>query len=730
MYKKLTAYILFTLLLCHAGTTVLAQANVLPPNQPEQDACNAISICGNKFYIPFSYQGNGRVKDIMATPCYGAPDGAEVNSMWVRLKVVTSGTLVFKIVPVEPADDYDFAMFNITGTGCSSLSSANTVRCNFNGNITGSNPGGIVGLDMTSDVTSVFAGSYGQSFCKYIDAVAGETYLLMINNYGNDNDPGPSEGFTLDFTGSTASYSQTPPPAFASINAPVCYDANSITLQLTHPVLCDSIATDGSGFTLSPSVPIIKAAGVNCYGFGGYAHEITITLARPPGPGKYTLNAKRDVNGNTLVDICNNPMQLPASIAFTIAPPIKAVDNESICYSDLPYFWNGIKISQAGNNAASFTTITTAGQCDSTVILNLTVSPAPVATTIVKTICAGAPFKLPWNDSAVNTAGIYTHTYNNLAGCDSLESTITISIDNPSKNTQGLICRDSSKLLAIGPGFSKYVWNNGMTAPFIIINQPGVYTVQANDSLGCTASDTLTILTDTTSVGLAKNVLLCQGTTIVIDAGGGFAGYVWSNGSRKQSISVNSPGSYLVTAIDANNCPVAGTATVIAAPLPAGFLPSAIITKCMYNTVTLQPAGNFNAYLWSTGATTPAINVSLAGTYTLQVTDVNGCLGISSENVVDSACARFLYMPAAFSPNGDAHNDVFKPVYEGLVDQYSFLIYNRWGHKIFESNNPANGWDGTVNGKRETTGVYVWICRYRWPGQQQVSQKGTVVLMR
>ncbi len=71
-----------------------------------------------------------------------------------------------------------------------------------------------------------------------------------------------------------------------------------------------------------------------------------------------------------------------------------------------------------------------------------------------------------------------------------------------------------------------------------------------------------------------------------------------------------------------------------------------------------------------------------------------------------------MYLPNAFTPNGDETNDVFKPVIFD-VTEYEFLIFNRWGQVIFETNNTSEGWDGKINGKLAPDNVYLWKVKYR-----------------
>src|SRR5687768_11123601 len=104
------------------------QAQLLPPNQPEQNACNALQLCGNTFFTPYSYQGEGTVTDLTTTPCFSP----ESNSVWLRLVVSAPGTIVFSITPVVTADDYDFAIANITNGDCNNIAQTQVIRCNFN----------------------------------------------------------------------------------------------------------------------------------------------------------------------------------------------------------------------------------------------------------------------------------------------------------------------------------------------------------------------------------------------------------------------------------------------------------------------------------------------------------------------------------------------------------------------------------------------------------------------
>lgn len=453
--------------------------HVLPPNQPEQDACHALTVC-SKFFTPYSYQGMGKVEDLPSTPC---GEAGEQNAVWIKVSIASAGILVFSIIPVDSTDDYDFAVLDITAGSCESLNPTEVLRCNFNGNLPGSNPMGTVGLNASSTVTAVDPGTFGNSFCQAINALPGQVYLIMINNPGLNSPNGAGRGFTIDFSGATAIFENpNPPPSFDSV-VTTCSDS-SVTIQLKTPVLCNSIAADGSDFTITPYVPIAGASGINCIGSAGYTSQIVIKFGNHIPNGNYTINAQAGTNGNSLLDPCGEPMALPSQLPFLMAPPI-----------------------------------------------------------------------------------------------------------------------------------------------------------------------------------------------------------------------------------------------------PTGYLPPDT-TKCNYSTLTIASLKEFESYLWSSGQNTPAIQVLNPGKYELFVTDSNGCPGTDSIYIKDSACPQYVYVPNAFTPNGDGRNDIFKPVLAGAVGEYTFAVYNRLGILVFESNDPSAGWNGTTGGRQQPAGTYVWMCIYRLYQQPQRLQKGTVMLIR
>lgn len=92
-------------------------------------------------------------------------------------------------------------------------------------------------------------------------------------------------------------------------------------------------------------------------------------------------------------------------------------------------------------------------------------------------------------------------------------------------------------------------------------------------------------------------------------------------------------------------------------------------------------------------------------------------------------CNQVIYFPGAFSPNGDGRNDQFKPISTMPPSRYELSIYNRLGQLVFHTKNINHSWDGKINGKLQATGLFVWVCRYSFPGAKTAQQKGTVYLV-
>ncbi|HEV2479124.1 MAG TPA: gliding motility-associated C-terminal domain-containing protein [Puia sp.] len=155
------------------------------------------------------------------------------------------------------------------------------------------------------------------------------------------------------------------------------------------------------------------------------------------------------------------------------------------------------------------------------------------------------------------------------------------------------------------------------------------------------------------------------------------------------------------------------------------------------SSVQLLPAvtGNIASFSWTpatgiedAGSMTPVVKPVGTTAYTLQVVTTDGCKASATEDVEVFYDVR---MPAAFTPNGDGHNDIFRVPPSIPVVIRQFAVYNRQGEMVFYTTNVGQGWDGTSRGHPQPAGTYVWFVEYNDPVTRAVGEKqGAVVLIR
>ena len=126
--------------------------------------------------------------------------------------------------------------------------------------------------------------------------------------------------------------------------------------------------------------------------------------------------------------------------------------------------------------------------------------------------------------------------------------------------------------------------------------------------------------------------------------------------------------------------------------------------------VLCAPDGS--GFLWNTEETDATIVVMPEETtiYTLDYVDLDGrtCRGSIKVNV--NECSVFV--PNAFSPNGDGKNEIFKAQGKGMLD-FRLIVFSRWGEQVFESSDPDHGWDGTFRGRKSPKGIYIYTVTFR-----------------
>ena len=136
-------------------------------------------------------------------------------------------------------------------------------------------------------------------------------------------------------------------------------------------------------------------------------------------------------------------------------------------------------------------------------------------------------------------------------------------------------------------------------------------------------------------------------------------------------------------------------------------------------------------YLWNDNSIFPKRTISEKGVYILQITLPPCAPALDTQLVF--ACACNVFVPNAFTPNGDGKNDLFKPTFTCITppENYSLHIYNRWGNMIFYTKLQDDAQDGTYLGSKEDGGTYFYYIKYIDPNTGKESNyNGDVTLIR
>lgn len=450
----------------------------------------------------------------------------------------------------------------------------------------------------------------------------------------------------------------------------------------------------------------------------------------------YTLPSGKQVDStgiykDTLLAVSGCGDSLITILNLTVSSLIRDTIHTRICPGGTYTLPSGNQVSAQGTYAD---TVHNALGCDSIISdLTLTVIQVQQINDTI-TLCLGQSYTLP-SGHIISTAGIYSDTLRSTLGCDSLITSLTLVVDASAQQMQDTIimCPGSYPLVLTAGGIANtYYWNNGSSSGSLSVSGAGIYTVVVNGAGGCTANDTFHVMTDIPPVPEDTSIVLCVGEPKNIGVEGRYQSYLWNTGSTTSSITISTTGAFWVTVTDSAGCSVTDTtyAPRMAYP-PSGFLPPDTVV-CTYGSVLIKPSSNFSSYLWNNGGTGDSISISQPGIYWLNVTDSNGCAGADSIYVASKACVEGFFVPTSFTPNGDGHNDLLKPIsFNNLnLSQYQFRVYNRWGQLVFESSNPSVGWDGKVNGTVQPASVYVWMLQYQYVNGPSFTLKGTVTLMQ
>ena len=308
-------------------------------------------------------------------------------------------------------------------------------------------------------------------------------------------------------------------------------------------------------------------------------------------------------------------------------------------------------------------------------------------------------------------------------------------------------------------GGVSFSWSPGASLSDSLIPAPvatplvyTVYTVTVADNIGCTNSDSIgvrVVRPETVQVN-PDSTAICPGKDVQITATGadryqwigvvdGLSGTGIPNPVATPAMTMD----YRVVGSDSAGC-FADTVSVIVAVLPAPTVEAGPDLEVLAETpVTIPAVGSSDVVSWlwmpatdlsCTTCAQPVCTPRETVQYIVTVTAQDGCTA-NDTMVVKLLCDEAkVRIPDAFTPNGDGHNDRFTIL--GAIPVVNHLaIFDRWGVKVFEADHfypadPNSGWDGTMAGRPEPPGVYVYYAEMQCPTGGVFIRKGTVVLIR
>ncbi|MFH0894795.1 MAG: PKD domain-containing protein [Bacteroidota bacterium] len=575
-----------------------------------QDCLGAIPLCQDIYSTTNSYSGTGNYpNEVDPNSCN---INGESNSVWYEFTVQTSGNVSFIITPNDGFDDYDWAVYNLTNANCSDVytNPSLMVSCNSYGALVGSY-NGPTGASTAMGGTTNSNGpgdTNGPPWNADIPVVAGQTYVIYLADWS-----GSPNGYTIDFSSSTAQIFDNIPPELDSISSSVNCGLSSMTFNFSENVLCNTVQT-GDFILNGPAGPytITSITGSACLAGGNQENTFTINISPSVTQGG-TYYLELVTTSGSVADLCGN-VAPNDSLPFTINIPDVYVNNDTIC---------------AGESA----TLTAAGASTYSWSGGLGSGNPKVVTPAVTTT--------------------YTVTGISTTGCTNTATSIVVVYPLPIVAVNSLtICAGESATLTTPSGAASYLWNPGGATTSSITVSPtttNTYTVTATSAEGCTNTDSCVVtayplptssfdLPDTTCTGANVTVTYigtaATSATYYWDFGGG--SIVSGNGQGPYVITWNNPGLTTVSlSVTENGC-ISNTTSqgifIESAPIP---LFSAFPTDgCIPLTVTFtnnsQNVNPSTTYLWEfgNGATsnlpTPSHIYNNPGTYSVSLTTGNG----------------------------------------------------------------------------------------------------------
>ncbi|MBI3518147.1 MAG: gliding motility-associated C-terminal domain-containing protein [Bacteroidetes bacterium] len=672
----------------NVGTFELCVNNYTPPPPASADCGGAGKLCSKNPLSVSTLSGGGSNPNEPANETNSCMTGdiftdAESNSVWYTWTCGTSGTLLFDLTPLDPSNDIDYVLYQLSGTN--PCGGRTIIRCNTSACL---NATGSTGLSATdTDISEDPGCDPGENaYCQQINMVAGTSYAILINNANGNT------GFNIVW-GGTGTFLGPDPNIIAS-DTTICAG--------------ESVTFDGSTSTNYSSLdwsfnptgsPVTTATGVG-------PHTVVF-----PNTGTYVaiLQATSSL-GCTAVEYKNIIVGSASTISVTSAAICPGASTVLTASGASSYTWSTgattSTISVSPVSPTSYTVTGGVGTCTNTQIASVTINPVPTgvnagssqtltcpsnSVTLSGSVSSPTNASVNWTGAnvcgaattltpSVCAAGIYTLTATDPANGCSANATVQIfpnagaPTGTISSTSIALDCNNSvgSVTVTSTPNTDvTYVWN---TPPATVSTDGSVATFTNANTYICTITNTISncsvpvqvVVTSNTIVPVttatAAGMLTCTNTSVTLNSSLSGMSYTWTapiggvlaTTNTQNTSASGSGGTYTLSVLNTTNgCTYSTTAVVVqntVAPTGVSAGPNQTLT-CLSNSVSLagSVATPTNATENWTGAsicgsaTTLTTSACAVGIYTLTATDPsNGCTSKSTVQVFPNAGASLL----------------------------------------------------------------------------------------
>lgn len=281
--------------------------------------------------------------------------------------------------------------------------------------------------------------------------------------------------------------------------------------------------------------------------------------------------------------------------------------------------------------------------------------------------------------------------------------------------------------------------NPQMRTPQLKATQSQLYTVSYKDFCYTEKTDSVFLAVKASNLSLGDDKQVCENEIVELNPtltpNSRNIAFKWSTGDTTTQLKPKTSGQYSLTVV-ADGCSVTDSIKVAFNSLPKLNLSTEPVYNCQANQpIQLNPqaTGPGLQYLWSPGASRePILMATMPGLYSVRITNSMSCSAIQQFFILSNCPSTLVFVPEAFTPNGDGVNDFL--TWKGEIDlDINMKVFDRWGEIIFKSTASVPYWDGTYKGQPCPSAIYTWRLDYRsrlGGNQPESIMQGKVLLLK